>query len=269
MADWQANFTEAWQKRRRPGTSTAPAAAAPKRAAHPAQAVIAHLEKRMQIHLAVLAWKRPALLARTLYSFASLNCLRPYRLWYGVEAGAPPEMDDLLHSFGFECVAAPAAHIGTARMWHQVLSGVLDKGDPSDLVLWLEEDWECVRPVPIPLILEVWRRYRIAMFRLFGRFRERGPDGCTRMPTGTSRPGEPVAVWEKPHVWREEVWIGPNWWAFPPGIARLDAAENMLRDAADERQVINKSMKMAIRIAWQPDNPVFWHIGYRNAKDQE
>jgi len=226
------------------------------------------------IHVAVTAWKRPDCLKRTLESFWQHNRVHDFRLWFGLDGGQDPkvagEQFDIFAAYGFTPLVIEHENVGCSRLVDHVVWFVAKQGDPSDLVLLLEDDWECVRPIPLGAIREWFnpdepgpRLAPHGCIWLYGRFRERDEQGRPRLPVGTRHwglPGAPEIPWIPAMVGEEHVMFCRAYWAHPPAVTRLDLAVQLTRGATDEKESFARSGRMDFLTAWLQD-PVFWHIG--------
>ena len=226
------------------------------------------------IHVAVTAWKRYDCLKRTLESFWHHNRIHDFRLWFGLDGGQDVQeagqIIQLFAAYGFDPLVIERENVGCARLIDHLIWAVSQRGEAGDLVLLLEDDWECVRPIPIGAIREwfcpadpaVQPNLRGCIW-LYGRFRERDDQGHPCRPVGTHHEGlhgNPPILWIPGLISGEQGLIARAYWAHPPAVTRLARAVELTRGAIDEKESFTRSGRMDFLTAWLQD-PVFWHIG--------
>jgi hypothetical protein len=241
------------------------------------------------IHVAVTAWIRCECARITLESFWRHNRIHDFKLWFGLDGGQEAhqagQMLELFAAYGFEPVVIERENVGAARLTDHLIWAVSQRvrRTEDDLVLLLQDDWECVRPIPIGTIRELFgvlspeflrgvgdvRRGadasagEIGSVWLYGRFRERDEKGQPIRPVGTRHEGlhgNPPIIWTPAMISGEQVKFGRAYWAHPPAVTRLDLAVKLTRGARDEKESFARSGRMDFLTAWLQD-PVFWHIG--------
>jgi hypothetical protein len=211
------------------------------------------------IHVALLTWRRPAYLERTLTSFFEHN--DPARFggfWYAADGGHDPAVVEIAETAGFIPAFEIHEQLGMGRMWAGLLEAVAGMAAPDDLVLNLEEDWESARPLPLGLAWTLLTERDCKAVRLFGNPRERD-GGCPVRRRPTDEWQEAVFT-ERGTAdgCPERVLIGRSWFAHPPYLAPARWAAQVHRDTRDENQVIGRTLRTPL--GW-PLDPVFWHIG--------
>jgi hypothetical protein len=217
----------------------------------------------MNWHLAVLAWKRPAILERTLLSFCRHNRLRDWRLWYALDGGSDESQCEMLAAMRFQCLVQQDENVGIARMFDDLLGALMESASPEDLVLILEDDWESIRPVPVFLIEDFLRNRTTATYRLFGRYKERGRGGSLRLCVEDRQ----LTQWQTVDVAGQAIETAQSFWCHPPQVTRLALAYEFAHGAVKEPVSIARSLEAGVWVGWQPDRPCFYHIGHPGRRE--
>jgi len=200
-------------------------------------------------HIVFIAWRRPEYARQTLESLARHNSLEAYRLWYALDGAYAPAVRDLAEQAGFQGLyVGDGERAGIARTYDAAMQALRALAAPGDLVIHLEEDLECLRPIPMAACRALLAESDVGWVRLFGRRR------------GDS------AAWEKRAVLGEDVLVGRSWWAHPPTLIRLNVACDFTAGIKDESQSIRRSLKRRLRCAWLT-RAVFWHRGVVRSRD--
>lgn len=198
----------------------------------------------------LLTCDRPELTARTLASFATHNVGRSdLRLLHADGGSQTKDNVDLAEKYGFWSLVAPGAarRIGQMETLRILLSEVTRLG--IDWVVWLENDWESVAPLPSDAFCEA---ADVETVRLFGRLKFRdGP----RAPAGRLRIGTTVPI-----EWRAD---RPGW---ERGRAHWGAGGTIVRTAVLTRQVHQRRLKDVILaennlVSLRPVENIVWSIG--------
>jgi len=231
-----------------------------------------------RIHVAITAWRRYELTELTLRSFWEHNNVGDFGgasafagLWYGLDGGYDPRLPELFASYGFLPGLVETEHVGLCKSLEDLVRAVaVQLGSSemqSDLLLLLQDDWECVRRVPLEAISELMLQQDIGTVRLYGRFKERGK---RRMVDDRNHglPGMPRIEWANREVVApgpdgragERVLVGRAYWGQPPSITRLPLLLDIVKDARHERHSMRRSAEMGFLSAWLMD-PVFYHTG--------
>jgi len=231
-----------------------------------------------RIHVAVTAWRRYELTELTLRSFCAQNRLDEFAgVWYGLDGGYDPRLPELFAAHGFRAALIEDEHVGLCKSLEDLVRAVaVQLGSSemqSDLLLLLQDDWECVRRLPLEAIAELLADTggaaadEIGTVRLYGRYKERGK---RRMVDDRNHglPGMPRIEWANREVVApgsdgrvgERVLVGRAYWGQPPSITRLPLLLDIVKDARHERHSMRRSAEMGFLSAWLMD-PVFYHTG--------
>lgn len=218
----------------------------------------------VRVHVAVTAWRRYELTDLTLRSFCAHNKLAEFAgLWYGLDGGYDPRLTELFAASGFRAAMIEDKHVGISRSLEYTVCAVAAPAEPGNLLLLLQDDWECVRRVPLEAISELMTDEEVGTVRLYGRFKERGK---RRMVDDRNHglPGWPPVEWTDRTVLGESVRVGRAYWGQPPSVTRLPLLLEIVKGVRHERGSMCRSARMGFLTAWLMD-PVFYHTGAAQA----
>lgn len=115
-----------------------------------------------------------------------------------------------------------------------------------DRVLWLENDWEVVAPIPLD--------WNVECVRLYGAQKQRDgtkPAGTTDMATGKPINWQPAA--------RRQGWEGANaHWGGPPSITKL---ARLLPHLGPADSVNDLARRVGSLATLRPVENIVWHLG--------
>lgn len=194
---------------------------------------------------------RAAETVRTARAFEELNRGRSDVVMIHADGGGPGQEENLAiaSAHGFRTIHAPSSRVGQVVSFRAMFDECLERGD---LMLWLENDWEMVRPLPQAELFE--ELDFIEQFRLFGA-RKMQKDGPRAMAgkhiIGTKIPIEWKALPDKP--WE----IARCHWGAGGTIVRPEALEPF---AALPRMKDTITASVALLSA-RPTENYLWHIG--------
>jgi hypothetical protein len=204
------------------------------------------------IHVATTAWKRYDLAETTLRTFAQHNAGGWFRLWYSLEAGYDERLPALFDKYGYTCLVRNLGQQGIARTTERLVSCISEGARPGELLLLLQDDWQCLRPVPLDVVAAVFALPDVGVLRLTWTGGEAKFGGFKKKPT---------EVWVDVDAGGESLIVGRGYWAHVPTITRMELAVHLLRRAPIERTSIERSERMMFLSAWI-DRPVFHHTGF-------
>lgn len=219
----------------------------------------------MRIALTFLTCDRVDYTRRTLETLAAHNDLSRFVLLHGDDASVDDAGGELARRLGFETVVQTKAlrqrgRRGVAAMTEELFEHASRRG--CELVLNLQNDWECVRPIPP----EVWQFFvhpSIYCVRLYGAMKS--TTGRCGIHHGGREPRK-VVEWRpfEPNGGRPKHatgWeIGDIHWGHPPAVTRIRQAVSLTRDAVSEKISRVRSGKIYLQTV-RPVENVFLHIG--------
>lgn len=214
------------------------------------------------IHIAVTACHRPHLTRRTVASLAKHNDLSEFFCWYGIDGNHHPDEINVLDAAGFTRLVLNDRRYGPADLTGKLLAQVAIHASEDDYVLLLQNDWLCVRPIPVKAIRALLDWPNVGCFRLYGQYKERNDAGARHEcnPRHAGLEGMPVVEWLAHNVAGEDIEIGCIHWGHPPAVTKLPLAVRLTRNAQSERTSVNRSGREGFLTARVTEN-VFWHIG--------
>lgn len=207
----------------------------------------------MRIAITFLTCDRVDYTKRTLETLAEHNDLSGFVLLHGDDASTDDTGGDLARALGFQTVVRNRrARVGVARMTADLFEQAMAHG--AELVLNLQNDWECWRPIPLTDIGEIFEDQRVYCLRLYGAMKSR--TGRCGLHHGGREP-RMVVDWAP---YRPGYEVGDIHWGHPPAVTRIDHAVRLTHRATSESESRKRSGRITDLTVRVIDN-VFSHIG--------
>jgi hypothetical protein len=199
----------------------------------------------LTIAVCLLTCGREDLTARTVDSFLAHNRAEGM-IRLHADDGSPSERNrQIAVNAGFDTVHAPISRKGQMAGFRALLRAAIDRR--AEWLLWLENDWEWVAPIPMDALT-----LGAECVRLYGALKARtGPRAeAGRFIMGTTDP----IVWRPIGGGLER---GEAHFAGPPSLTRPYALESLADGARSLKEVSLAGVLDTVRLV---DNAV-WHIG--------
>jgi len=152
-----------------------------------------------KISVALLTCDRPDYTKRTIESFFKLNQhqLDRFNFYYADDASTTDENVRIADGYSFTQLIKNKKREGCSQTTAKLMSSVANE-DFAPLILYLQNDMESVRPVPITALLMLLHDYpELGGVRLYGDFKTTSPYNAT--PIGTRHigvAGKPTIYWQ-------------------------------------------------------------------------
>ena len=195
---------------------------------------------------------------RTLEALREHNApLDQFLLFAGDDASTDLGLTDMVKDYGFSYLFSHRVRRGCGASTNELLLELSASLDPDDLVLYLQSDWECVRPIPYDMADILFDEPLIQSLRLFGVYKTaEGRQACSRRHLGSGRP----IMWEPYPALGERVEVGYAHWTHCPSMTRARIVKPLLGGTSIEREAIIRSARLGLLNARVLSN-VFSHIG--------
>lgn len=207
----------------------------------------------MRIAITLLTCDRVGYTVRTLETLAAHNDLSRFVLLHGDDASTDDAGGKLARSMGFQTAVQSRKRVGVCKMTERLFHAAQASG--ADVVLNLQNDWECLRPIPVETIAELLVDENVYCARLYGAMKS--PTGRCGIHHGGRDPRRvvewvpaPVPGWE----------IGDIHWGHPPAVTRIADAIKLTQNVLRESQSRKRSGRIT-RLTVRPVANVFSHIG--------
>lgn len=158
----------------------------------------------------------------------------------------------LAQEAGFHTVYTPKKQVGVAGMTEMLFHHAEKAG--ARLVLNLQNDWECMRSIPLGDVYRIFDDPRVYCLRLYGAMKS--PTGRCGIHHGGRTPLQ-VVEWQPYGDGYEAAEIH---WGHPPAVTRIEHAVGLTKDAPNEkvsRLRSGKLTELTVRVV----SNVFNHIG--------
>jgi len=180
------------------------------------------------IAVCLLTCGRGPLTGRTIGSFDSWNYVR--KDLFRIHADGGCEQPAILYH-GWPCIDRPPSRVPQMHSFRKLIEEAAVRG--AEFVMWLENDWESVGPLPKIEFLREHAKAGIKTWRLFGEFKMREPGPRAR--AGEHEIGSKNKIDWKP---------GPAGWE--TGAAHWAAGGSIATLACLEAQIYRPRMKDVI-----------------------
>lgn len=208
----------------------------------------------MRIAITFLTCDRVEYSRRTLETLREHNDLAGFVLIHGDDASSNDLGGQLARGMGFRTmVQTRGKRRGVAKMTEELFKAALGEG--ATHVLNLQNDWECLRPIPVDTIAELLADENVYCARLYGAMKS--PTGRCGIHHGGREPRR-VVEWSQAPVPGWE--IGDIHWGHPPAVTRIADAIKLTQNVLRESQSRKRSGRIT-RLTVRPVANVFSHIG--------
>lgn len=195
--------------------------------------------------VALLTCDRWEMTYRTVESLLRYNDVSGWALRHADDHSRDPRIAEYLANRGFRTVFANTGdRIGVTRMTATMFDRIGDEFSSDTHLLYLQDDWESRRPIPLAAVTSCLDRPEIGWVRLFYARRKRR--------TMRQLPGEVIGG--------ETVVTGDFDYSDQPHITRLGLARTVFDTAHTEGGVLRNAQGAGLRVAFVRP-PVMVHIG--------
>ena len=213
----------------------------------------------MRITVVILTCDRLELTRRTVKSFLRHNRREDFDIFYGDDASTDPRIHEFLDRQNIPCF-----------MRHKKRHGCSPSSDElihlaqTDHTLYLQNDFESVRPIPLDIIQQIFdTRPQVGWIRLYGLNKnDTIPGGNPTDPRNKFKPGTPVVKWKKFEIGGEKLEIGDAQWSYHPAIHRTEVLQKLIKGATRERDAGMAAIRSGLFTARFMRN-ITNHIGVR------
>ncbi len=207
----------------------------------------------MKIHVAILTCDRVDLTRITVDSFLKHNDRARFSIKYGDDASTNQGIHELMRDRNIECVVRNRTRLGCSPTSEALVNAV--SKDPwwrirsRDLLLYLQNDFESVRPIDLELIDRIFRDPRVGWVRLFGEHKnDRVIGGNPAITYHRQRPGRPDIEWERYDIGQlEELQIADAPYSLHPTIVRRNLARSIFKDAKSELDTLRNADRLGVK----------------------
>lgn len=211
----------------------------------------------MRFAILFLTCDRLAYTRETLGSLLTYNppeSLEGVELLHADDASTEHEVVELAAAAGFNTIFQSRKRLGVAYMTERLIeaAAVLE----VDAVLNLQNDWECVRPIPWRDIERLLETPFVYCVRLYGAWKSR-TGRCGQHHAGHA--SRELVQWS-PVVDHPQYELGSIHWGHPPAVTLTRVAHALTRGAPTESESRRRSGDLDMLTARTVDN-VFFHIG--------
>jgi hypothetical protein len=211
-----------------------------------------------RVALGLITCERYDLTQATLTTFAGFN----YAATFGAKLQADDASQDhrnvnLGMSYGYEPIYRPKERGGVIAATRAIVEEAYKRGFPW--VLWLQNDFESARALPVELFNQVNGDSEVWALRLWGTYKAAKKGARDRACPEHIGRGRQIVDW-KPYPSSEPAEIGIAHYGAPPTFYRTDPLIWLLRKSEDEKEAMRLSGiidRSTVRVV---DN-VVWHIG--------
>jgi hypothetical protein len=210
--------------------------------------------------VALLTCDRLDYTSRTLSSFFKFNKSDQWLKFYADDASTDQEgTKKLVESFGFQPLVQHTKRRGIGKTNSDLIEQ-LGARMKQGTVLILQNDFECVRPLPLDVIELLFKNPRIGWVRMGGRWKDFGktPVSQNWLPHCF-----PPTKWESSVYGNEEVEIGRSYFCHcPPPLIPIKTAISLIVNTKNEFESGERSSKLNCLVARFMKN-ILCHIGIK------
>jgi len=196
----------------------------------------------------------------SLIAYNPAATLEGVELLHADDASTDPEVVEIANVAGFNTIFQSTKRRGVAYMTERLIEAAALLG--ADAVLNLQNDWECVRPIPWADIERLLGNPFVYCVRLYGAWKSR-TGRCGQRHAGHA--ARELVQWS-PVVDTPQYELGSIHWGHPPAVTKIAEAVELTRNAATESESRRRSGRLDLLTARTVDN-VFFHIGRERTED--
>jgi len=209
----------------------------------------------MKIAVALLTCDRYDYTVQTVESFLSHNNPDDFLLFHGDDASTDRRVVEYVQSKGFQTVVQHTERKGCSPTTDALLHAVAEHVDPGTLVLYLQNDWTCQRPLPQKQLQTLLARQDVAFVQLSS---SPPRSRYARNMQWAFENGEP---WEYGNTSHEVIYSGFNrGMGYPPGIGAIETWLPAMKGVTKERRFRART-EYPDRKMCRLTRPVFVHGG--------
>lgn len=204
----------------------------------------------MRLTVALLTCDRLELTRRTVDSLLAQNDTSNWNLIYGDDNSTDPRVIEYVESRGFRPIYQNRGdRIGCTPMTFQMYDRLLGKLDADAPVLYLQDDMESRRPVPLDVVSVIRQDAKI---------------GWLRLALSARRKGRELKGLPRRQIGAEQVAVGYLTFSHQPHISSVELERSVLEGAWTEARV-NRHLEHTELLVAALCTPVFVHRGKRKS----
>ena len=193
----------------------------------------------------------------TVDAFLRHNNPGDFRLFLADDASERERGTRYARDRGFELVFQNDTRQGCTLTLRAAIKTLYERLPPETPLLYLQNDVEFVRPLPVALVLNLLREYNVTAVRLYGDWKGYRHRGRAR---ASDRQGK--IDWYRKTIDGEEIGFARTKWSHLPHVARLRDVMRFTATARNERDVWRNARAAGCIVA-RFENNVIYHVGHR------
>jgi hypothetical protein len=223
-------------------------------------------KKMIRISVAILTCDRLELTRKTVESFLKHNNRDNFDIFYGDDASTIPQIHKFMEKHSIPCLMKNKKRLGCSPSSAKLIN-LTTMISQLPYILYLQNDFESARPIPLNIIQQVFDKHRkVGWIRLYGLNKnDTIPGGNPTDPRHKFKggvPGGPMVKWKKLEIDNEALEIGDAQWSYHPAIHRANVLNKITKGATRERDVGVAALKTGLLTARFTKN-ITNHIGIR------
>jgi hypothetical protein len=206
------------------------------------------------IAIALLTCERASYTEKVLSALARHNDLSGLSLFYADDNSQDSRVHEVAARYGFELVFLNTGpRMGCSPMTDALWQSTRDRIGDDGIILSLQNDFECIRPLPWGLIVDALQRPDVVCVKLWDRaIKGRIVGPRTRILRH--------AKWHRSNEYPEPVTIARTGWGFGPQAIKAHLACRIVRRASRELGVMKQAARLGGLVV-RPESLCFRHIG--------
>lgn len=208
----------------------------------------------MKIAVALLTCDRYDYTERVVSALAHHNELSGVPRFYADDHSRDNRIHEVVRDYGYEPVFLNTGRrMGCSPTTEALCLAVRDRVGEDAVVIYLQNDFECVRTLPWDLIEDALSRDEIASVKLWDR--KVGPNR-----TGPRTRLLRKATWHADATYSEPVMVSRTGWGYNPQATRAGILCRLTRNVRKELGFMKQAVRLG-QLVVRPDNLSFQHIG--------
>ena len=208
----------------------------------------------MKLAVALLTCDRVTFTERVVSALAKYNDLSSFELFYADDHSRDARLHEVVREHGYEPVFLNTGkRMGCSPVSDALVSNVRDRIGDDGIILYLQNDFECIRTLPMELILAALADQDVASVKLW-----EGRLGPNRIGPRTRLLRK--AKWGPSNAYSEPVETSITGWGFNPQATRADTLCSIIHRATREHGMMKQSNRLG-KLVVRPVALSFKHIG--------
>ena len=217
-----------------------------------------------KITVAILTCDRLSLTKKTTDSFISHNGRDNFDVYYGDDASSSDEIHEFMKKRDIPCLVRHDRRLGCSPTTEELINKAMECSN-NEYIMYLQNDFETVRPIDIDLVERIFEDREVGWIRLAGIYWNNTEKESRAYSTVHGRlPDKPEVEWGPYDIGEEALEITTAPWSHHPSIARRSVLQKIVKNIKREVDAVQNAYKTNLKAVRFLDN-ITNHIGTKQS----